>query len=376
MPTVEDRLTSTLDVVAADAAAVDEEGRFPERSIDALRRSGLLGLTLPAEAGGLGAGPVEFADVTTRLAAACGSTAMVYLMHVAAAMPVAAAPPPGLPDAVGHLASGSWLGTLAFSEKGSRSHFWAPLSRAIPDGNGRVHVKAVKGWVTSAGLADLYVVSCLAPDDQHPTDTNLYALATDGHDLVVAAPWDGLGLRGNASAPMEIDTDVDERQRLGARGEGFRLMMEVVLPWFNLGNAAVSVGLARAGLDAAVAHCTGARFEHLDSTLADLPTIRARLARAAIELDATAAYVRETAARMAAGDDTVMLSVLGVKAAANDTALRVTDEAMRVCGGAAFSKHLAVERAFRDARAGHVMAPTADALYEFYGRALCGLDLF
>jgi alkylation response protein AidB-like acyl-CoA dehydrogenase len=344
--------------------------------VDALRASGLLGLTVPPAHGGLGAGPVEFVEVVERLAAACGSTAMIYLMHVSAAMAVVGSPPPGLADAAARLADGRWLGTLAFSEKGSRSHFWAPVSRAIPDGDGRVHLKAAKGWVTSAGHADLYVVSCLAPDDTSPTDTNLYAMLADDAGLEVAAPWQGLGLRANASSPMHVDAVVDQSRRLGARGEGFRLMLEVVLPWFNLGNAAVSLGLARAAVDDAVRHVTAARFEHLDSTLADLPTIRARLARAGVTLAAQQAYLRETAARVAAADDTVMLSVLGVKAAANDAALAITDEAMRVCGGAAFSRHLGVERAFRDARAGHVMAPTADVLYEFYGRAQCGLDLF
>ena len=49
---------------------------------------------------------------------------------------------------------------------------------------------------------------------------------------------------------------------------------------------------------------------------------------------------------------------------------------MRVCGGAAFSKHLPIERTFRDARAGSVMAPTADALYDFYAKAVTGLPLF
>ena len=49
---------------------------------------------------------------------------------------------------------------------------------------------------------------------------------------------------------------------------------------------------------------------------------------------------------------------------------------MRVCGGAAFSKHLPIERVFRDARAGAVMAPTADVLYDFYGKAATGLPLF
>ncbi len=68
--------------------------------------------------------------------------------------------------------------------------------------------------------------------------------------------------------------------------------------------------------------------------------------------------------------------VIGARASVNDAALEITDQAMRVCGGAAFSKHLPIERNFRDARAGHVMAPTSDVLYDFYGRAMCGMELF
>ncbi len=49
---------------------------------------------------------------------------------------------------------------------------------------------------------------------------------------------------------------------------------------------------------------------------------------------------------------------------------------MRVCGGAAFSAHLQIDRFFRDARAGSVMAPTADVLYDFYGKAVTGQPLF
>ncbi len=370
------RLDEVLPLAAADADATDRESQFPQRAMTALGESGLLGLTLPREVGGLGAGPVEFVDVTARLAAVCGSSAMVYLMHVAAANVVAAAPPSGLPEATARLASGEWLGTLAFSEKGSRSHFWASTSPAVQESDGSVRIKAAKGWVTSAGLAQLYVLSCLAPDDQSPTDTNLYAIPA-GHDgWTVSAPWDGLGLRGNASSPMDLDALVDEGLRVGGRGDGFGLMMTVVLPWFSLGNAAVSLGLARGALDAAVGHVTATRLQHLGSSLADLPTIRARLAQASIELEAVTAYVKDTAARVAAADETAQLAVLGAKASANETALRVTDAAMRVCGGAAFSRHLGIERAFRDARAGYVMAPTSDVLYEFYGRALCGLELF
>jgi alkylation response protein AidB-like acyl-CoA dehydrogenase len=70
------------------------------------------------------------------------------------------------------------------------------------------------------------------------------------------------------------------------------------------------------------------------------------------------------------------LFVLQTRLASIDAALEVTDLAMKACGGAAFSRHLPVERLFRDARAGWVMAPTADHLREFIGRSLTGLPLF
>ena len=57
-------------------------------------------------------------------------------------------------------------------------------------------------------------------------------------------------------------------------------------------------------------------------------------------------------------------------------AVDVTDLAMKTCGGAAFSRHLGIERLFRDSRAGWVMAPTVDHLNDFIGRALTGLPLF
>jgi alkylation response protein AidB-like acyl-CoA dehydrogenase len=68
--------------------------------------------------------------------------------------------------------------------------------------------------------------------------------------------------------------------------------------------------------------------------------------------------------------------VLEAKAAGNETAIRVTSTAMRTCGGAAFSKVTGIERTFRDAHAGAVMAPTVDQLNDFIGKALLGIPLF
>lgn len=371
---VEARLEPVTAAARAHAAAVDADGRFPAEAVVALRESGLLGLTVAPEAGGLGGSPRDFLDAVSTLAAACGSTAMVYLMHVSAVMPVAAAPPAGQPDLLRELAAGVKLGSLALSEPGSRSHFWAPVSRQVVR-DGTVSLRTRKSWVTAADHADVIVCSALTSAGG-PADSDLFAVPRSVPGLCPDGDWRGMGLRGNNSRPLLLDITIPADWRLGAAGGGWRLMMDVVLPWFNLGNAAVSLGLAAAAVDAAVAHCAGARFEHRGETLADLATIRAQLAKMHIRLGVTTTYLQAVAASLEQPDAATPLRVLASKAWANDAALEITELAMRVCGGAAFSQHLAVDRFFRDARAGHVMAPTADALYDFYGRAITGKPMF
>jgi alkylation response protein AidB-like acyl-CoA dehydrogenase len=374
---LQDRLRGALPLIERGADAADGDAAFPAGSVDALARAGLLGLTLSEEVGGLGGGPTALAEVVSAVAGACGSTSMVYLMHLSAAAVVAAAPPADGGDALlADLASGARLGTLAFSEKGSRSHFWAPVSRAEPAGDDGVRIVADKSWVTAASHADVYVASCLTADADGPTDTDLYVVDRRASGVEVAGGFEGLGLRGNDSAPVKLDVEVAHGARLGPAAGGFGLMMQVVLPWFCLGNAAVSLGLSRAALDAAVAHAAGNRFEHLDAKIADLPTVRAYLAKAWTDLAAHEALLRETATRVERQDPEAMVAVLATKAGCNEVALRVTETALRVSGGAGFSRQVPVDRPYRDARAGFVMAPTSDALFDFAGRALCGLDLF
>jgi isovaleryl-CoA dehydrogenase len=140
-------------------------------------------------------------------------------------------------------------------------------------------------------------------------------------------------------------------------------------------SAAAAVGLMEAVTAEAVGHATGTRLVHLGQTLSDQPIARADLARLKIHTDSARAFSADTLAALEQGRDDAMLRVLQVKAVCGEEALAVTDLAMKVCGGAAFRKELGIERRFRDARAARVMAPTTDALLDFVGRAVCGMDL-
>jgi alkylation response protein AidB-like acyl-CoA dehydrogenase len=367
-------------VLVPSAGQNDKAGRFSTEAVASLGESGLLGLMLPVDVGGSGLGPRTFAVVVATLAEADASVAMVYLMHILGTTAIAAARPGAAEAAkpvLREIGAGRHLSTLAFSEAGSRSHFWAPVSRAHRNGNG-VSISAKKSWVTSAGHAQSYVVSSLAPEGAGPTDSTLYLVPAKTRGLSVVAPWDGLGLRANASAPIALeDCQIPADFQLTDDGAGFPAMLNVVLPLFSLGTAAVALGLCRAAVAGTVAHLKSAKFEHLGQSLGEsLPTLRAQLATMQIDTDGLAARIDDLVEHLETPRGTTMLRVLEAKAAAGEVAISVTSTAMRVCGGAAFSKHLGIERLFRDAHAGAVMAPTGDVLREFIGKSLLGIPLF
>jgi alkylation response protein AidB-like acyl-CoA dehydrogenase len=379
---VESNWVSVADAVASQVLArhagdVDQNGRWPRESIGALAESGLLGLTVPAAFGGAGQGPRTFAAVTRILAQQCASTAMVYVMHVCATGVIAAAEAFPLRETVlRDVVAGRHLSTLAFSEKGSRSHFWAPVSQASVSGDSH-RLTAEKSFVTSAGQADSYIVSTRSATVTEPLASTLYYVSRDVPGLEVGPAWNGMGLRGNASAPLRLDgVTVPASARVSGEGKGFGAMLDVVLPWFQLGSAAVSVGIARAATEGIRQHLLSARLEHLDQPLAALPNLRARLAQMQIAVDTHQAFLEHVAGRMEAPVPDTLMAVLQSKAAAAEGALHVTDLAMRTGGGACFGRQLTVERNFRDARAASVMAPTTDVLYDFIARALLGMPLF
>src|SRR5258708_32231845 len=88
-----------------------------------------------------------------------------------------------------------------------------------------------------------------------------------------------MGLRANASAPMILeDCEVSSELQLTDDGQGFPTMLNLSLPPFNLGSAAVSLGLCRAAVAATATHLQTARFEHLGQRLGEsFPTLRAAL---------------------------------------------------------------------------------------------------
>jgi alkylation response protein AidB-like acyl-CoA dehydrogenase len=357
--------------VAAQRADETDRGAFPTAALAMMAETGLMGLVSATEVGGMGLGLPEAACVVERLARECGSTAMIACMHYAATAVLEAH---GSREVRTAIATGKHLTTLAFSEPGSRSQFWASLGTATQVGN-QIRLSGRKSFATSAHHADVYVWSTKPVAGSELTTLWLVPRGTPG--VRVDSKFDGLGLRGNDSAPMTAENAlVPASARVGEDGQGFSIMMSIVLPWFNVMSCAVSAGLMETLTQRTAAHAGGAAFEHDGQKLADLPTIRAFIARMRCETDMIHALLIDTLAAIQDGRPDATLRVLESKAAAGESASEVADIAMRVCGGSAFRKDVAVERVYRDARAALVMGPTTDMLYDFIGKVACGMPMF
>src|SRR5215470_13132785 len=244
----------TRSTAARNAAEVDQQARFPAESVAALAGEGLLGLCVSAALGGKGQGPRAFAAVAEEIAQGCASTAMVYVMHVSAAQAIASSETlAGRDGLLREIAAGRHLTTLALSEKGSRSQFWAPVSKLVAN-NGGFQTSAAKSWVTAAGHADSYVASGQQPGAASPLESTLYLTRRGAPGVSVAGRFDGLGLRGNDSAPVSLEAvKVATGDLITPQGQGAKTMLEVILPWFALGTSAMANGLCRAAVGATAA---------------------------------------------------------------------------------------------------------------------------
>jgi alkylation response protein AidB-like acyl-CoA dehydrogenase len=366
------------EILQAGADQIDQARRFPRENLVALGKAGVLGLMVPVQYGGAGAGLADMSQVLEVQSQNCASTAMVMLMHFCGTMAIVAkgseAQKQKLLPAI---ARGEHLTTLAFSEAGSGGHFYAPVSEVRQSGSQK-KLTANKSFVTSAGEADSYVVSARKPGAAAPTESNLYVIAKGTSGFAAQGRFEGLGLAGNASAPMTLtDVAVDDETRLGPEGSGFQTMLEVVLPHFQIGVASVSVGIATAAFQTITVRMGARKYEHAaGAALASIPRVQFLVAEMAIDLNSARAYLGETIRKALASDPTAMLDVLGVKVKAADACLAVVSRAMTLGGGWAFGRRGGLERNFRDGQAAAVMAPSSDVLKDFVGKACLGLPLF
>lgn len=364
-------------VVAAHARDVDREGRWPRESLQALGEAGLLGLNVTTEVGGHGQGMLALAVVTEELGRACGSTGLAYGMHCVAAKVVDLSATQEQRDRyLRPIAAGDHVTSLALSEPGTGAHFYLPRATFRPNG-GTYVVNGQKGFVTSGGHADSYVVSVVGEDaDLDPGTFSCLVIERDTPGTAWTDPWDGLGMRGNSSCSLLLeDVEVPAGNLLGAEGDETWYLFEVITPYFIVAMAGTYLGIARSALETTTEHLRTRVYAHTGEQLGAADTVAHRLGEVWATVERTRQLLHHAARLGDAGDPDAQRALFASKVEVADAAVRVANEAMTLSGGRGYASNGPLSRALRDARAAHVMAPTTDLLKIWLGRSLLDLPL-
>jgi hypothetical protein len=347
--------------VAPHAGAWDRAGAMPRAIVTRLGQLGFLAGPLPAAVGGSGWDNETFVGVYEELGRACSSVRGFLAVHT------------GLVSQTLHdfgteeqrarwlprLATGEHVGCYALTEEGAGSDVGAIATVAERSGEGAGadwRLSGSKTWITNGGIADLALVFARTGPGEGRDGLTCFVVELPARGFS-AAPLDvhPLGHRASDHARLALDgVAVPDAWRLGAVGAGHAIAM-AALDHGRLGVAAGAVGIARACLDAALAHARerrqfGRRIGDFQMVQADLADMSAET-EAAAALVAVAARAADRAARADgapdAHDDLTRLTS-SAKLFATEVAQRAADKAVLLLGNRGYGDGFPVERYYRD----------------------------
>jgi len=247
---------------------------------------------------------------------------------------------------LGRVAAGRAIAAFALSEPDAGSDVGALATRARRDGAHWV-IDGVKAWISNGGLADFYVV--FAKTDEAAGSRGISAFVVDAD-----APGLDARERVDIVAPHPMATvrfngcRVPSEALLGEPGEGFKLAMRN-LDVFRTTVGAAALGLARRALDEALRRAKSRRM--FGQTLADFQLTQAKLADMATGIEAAALLVYRAAWARDVHAKRITSEAAMAKMYATETAQRIIDDAVQICGGLGVTRGHPVELLYREVRA-------------------------
>jgi alkylation response protein AidB-like acyl-CoA dehydrogenase len=175
------------------------------------------------------------------------------------------------------------VGTLSYCDPETGSHFWYPISSGAEEVKGGWKVRKKASWTTSGGFADWYIIQTTSPGfSGNYADLSCFLIMGD-EVKTDPASWDGLGLRGNQSGPIEVACTIPRDRLVGKVGDGAASNDECVAPFFLLCSSACWNGISMALIDIAKRHTTGTIHQDVGMRVADYPTIQDYVGEAIID---------------------------------------------------------------------------------------------
>jgi alkylation response protein AidB-like acyl-CoA dehydrogenase len=335
-------------VLQPQSAAIDASENIPPEIWSGLAAQGLLGVPLPEAYGGMGLDALCGATAVEELAWACASTALALSAHVGlGASPVArfgsdAQKSRFLPPAC----EGRGFIAFALTEPNAGSDAGGTQTVATKKGD-RYVVNGSKIFITNAQHASLFLTAVSTNPLAKTHGISALLIERNAKGLTVNPGDKKLGMRGSDWGELVFeDVEVPAENLLGTENDGFSVFMDTLVGG-RIGIAALSLGLARAAMDAAVGYARERR--QFGKPIGSYQSIGNMIADMAVEIEAARHLVYRAAELRAAGKSHTRECSIA-KLFSSEACNRICNNAVQIHGGYGYTKDFPVERFYRDAK--------------------------
>ncbi len=329
-------------------AELDEKEEFPWDIMRDLAAADLFRVFVPEAYEGLGGGCLELCLVVEELSRVCSGVAVSYAASALGCLTLMEygteeQKKKYLPD----IASGKRLGAFAITEPTAGSDA-ANIKTTAEKVEGGYLLNGTKQFITNGGEAEIYTIIALTDKSKGARGASALLVEKDTPGFTFGKKEKKLGIRASATRELVFKNCLVPAENLiGREGLGFIQAMRL-FDRSRPGIGAQAVGLAQGALEAAVDYAE--QRVQFDQPLITMPVIQNMLADMAINVEASRALVYAAARYVDSGAKNVTETSAAAKVFASDMAMKVTTDAVQICGGSGYMRDYPVEKMMRDAK--------------------------
>jgi alkylation response protein AidB-like acyl-CoA dehydrogenase len=356
--------------IAPHVSEWDEKSEFPHEVVKKLGEMGLLGVIFPEELGGAGMGYVEYVLAIEELSRVDGSVGIIVAAHNSLCTNhiMLGGNEEQRKRWIPKLASGQWLGAWGLTEPGSGSDAAGARTTAVKKGDTWV-LNGSKTFITNGGHANCAVVLAVTDREKGTKGISAFVVEKGTKGFRPGRKENKLGLRASDTSELIFeDCEIPAENLIGKEGDGFKDAMRV-LDGGRISIAALSLGMARGALDAAMKYAQERR--QFGKAISEFQAIQFKLANMATELDAAWLLTMRAAQMKDDGKKVTMESAMA-KLYASEAACRICDEGVQIHGGYGFIKDYPAEKFYRDVRLCPIGEGTSEIQRMVIARELLG----
>ncbi|MBI4834708.1 MAG: acyl-CoA dehydrogenase family protein [Planctomycetes bacterium] len=337
----------------------EAEHKFRPEIVRQMGELGFFGGVIPEQYGGTGVGMLATVIMNEEIARVSASYGLPFNMQTIGPGQVLLAwgTEEHKKKYIPKLVTGEFMGCFAITEPNSGSDVASMKSLAVDKGDHWL-LNGAKTWISNAQVADIGIVYAYTDPTQKHKGMSAFAVELKNtKGVTTRAIETKLGLHCAPTGEVIFeDAKIPKSALLGKTGDGFKICMGM-LDNTRLSCACRAVGVAQGALDAAVKYAN--EREQFGKKIAEYEMIQSQLAEMFVETQAARMLVYRAAYLKDKGIKNT-LEVSTAKYFAAETAVKATNEAVKIFGSYGFSSEYPVERRLRDAKSFQIVEGTSN----------------